>query len=256
MPEVFLLQEILKLHTSPPAVLSTHEVHLWVFDLRCNTAWIGLHDWMLSPEEKIRARKFHYQNDRNKYLSRRIFRRQVLGSYLQRVPATLCFEQEQNGKPCLKQRDQDPILHFSSTHSERWCVIAVSTSGPIGVDLEMVQWHEDYLGLSRQYFSAMERAALSKIAESRLARAFFKTWTRKEALLKATGLGLQHTLDTFSVNCTARLSRPQFHQGAGAIADTGTWWVQDVSADCKLRDFTAALVTPFQVKGLLAQKWK
>lgn len=99
------------------------------------------------------------------------------------------------------QTQEDPLnqrlhpLSCSVSYCSRGLIVAASRSGPVGVDLESIVPLE--LDLYRNYCSEAEWQFISG-AEDPL-RAFYSTWTRKEAVLKACGTGLHnelHRLDT------------------------------------------------------------
>ena len=56
------------------------------------------------------------------------------------------------------------------------------------------------MALARRYFSEQEIAALSKFDEGELYRAFIHTWACKEAVVKASGVGIANQLCRFSVD--------------------------------------------------------
>lgn len=70
----------------------------------------------------------------------------------------------------------------------------------MGVDLERVRDIKDWRSVARRFFSSWENLQLKKIAECEQQRAFFLCWTRKEAVIKGTGEGLQAQLDSFDVS--------------------------------------------------------
>ncbi len=72
------------------------------------------------------------------------------------------------------------------------------------MDVELVRPLPDAEGVARSFFTKGERDALAALPEERRLRAFYETWTRKEALLKAFGSGLTVPLDSFEVTLTSR----------------------------------------------------
>src|SRR5262249_46751920 len=100
-----------------------------------------------------------------------------------------------HGKPSLAGRDD---LHFNFSDSGSLGCLAVSTSGPLGVDIERCR-ERDYIGLADRYFSASEYPILEAMPDTEHGPAFFRGWTRKEAFLKAVGSGLSTRLDAFDV---------------------------------------------------------
>ena len=136
-------------------------------------------------------------------------------------PAALVLDRtcrcgEPHGKPRLAGRGDDP--GFSLTHSGALVGVAVGT-GPVGVDVEAHRPLSGLDGLVRHALSPAELAAGTPDGSG-----FLVTWTRKEALLKATGEGLSSPMDAIT------LSPP--HAPARVLGWTGTggnWWVADVA---------------------------
>ena len=65
----------------------------------------------------------------------------------------------------------------------------------LGVDLEHIRVPHDFDSLAAQFFARVEVDSLREIPEDERLEAFFNCWTRKEAILKATGTGLSFPLD-------------------------------------------------------------
>jgi 4'-phosphopantetheinyl transferase len=68
------------------------------------------------------------------------------------------------------------------------------------VDVEEAAPFADMASVAAQFFSPVERRSLGATAGRCDARAFFCCWTRKEAYLKADGIGLFAPLDCFDVS--------------------------------------------------------
>lgn len=94
------------------------------------------------------------------------------------------------GRPHGAPRLPDHPLSVSISHSGDWAVVAVATAPAVGVDVEQVV-PVDLAGLGRQVLAAGEEAATPA--------AFFRYWTRKESVLKATGDGLRVALTRVGV---------------------------------------------------------
>lgn len=81
---------------------------------------------------------------------------------------------------------------FNLSHSAQHGLLALHAGGlPLGVDLELARPFERAARIAARHFNAAEAAAVATAAEGAEREAvFFRTWTRKEAYLKLTGLGL------------------------------------------------------------------
>jgi 4'-phosphopantetheinyl transferase len=155
----------------------------------------------LSADERARASRLRSEPLRRRFVNGRIAMRGILGRY-QGVgaPDDVKFRYGAHGRPSLAERSGP---HFNFTRSGPLALCAVARSPAVGVDLELVRRIPEAASITRQYFSAREQALLASLdvpAESAVfQQAFYDTWTRKEAFIKALGLGLAQPLDAFSV---------------------------------------------------------
>ena len=78
-------------------------------------------------------------------------------------------------------------------------LVALTRCAPIGVDIEPVRELNDREALVKRFFSTTEQAAFADVPEVHRNDCFFNIWTRKEALIKANGIGLSAPLDAFDV---------------------------------------------------------
>ena len=154
----------------------------------------------LSLEERARADRFHFANDRNRFVAARGLLRELLGRYLQQAPAALEFSYGRHGKPALSGKEASSGLCFNLSHSAGLAVYAIAKERNLGIDVEHVRPDSAGDDIAQRYFSAREVSDLRTLPPEERVAGFFHCWTRKEAYLKATGMGLQIPLDSFSVS--------------------------------------------------------
>jgi 4'-phosphopantetheinyl transferase len=95
--------------------------------------------------------------------------------------------EEPHGKPQVAGTD----VELSISHSGSRVGVAVTRGVPVGLDVEQAGGRNTDIGLlSRNVLNETELAVFEALPAERRERAFFTYWTRKEALLKATGDGL------------------------------------------------------------------
>ena len=150
----------------------------------------------LSREEHERASRL--RRGRERWIVARSLLRRVLGGCLGCQPREIELRLGPNGKPELAGFDREPTPHFNLSHSGEMVTIAVAPT-PVGVDVEQLRDLADLPGLARHSLGADERSALDALPVARRAEGFIAAWTRKEAYLKARGLGLAQ-LKSVSVN--------------------------------------------------------
>ena len=188
--------------SAPPATLPPidDDVHIWRVNTTAVTESINLDDTVLSDAERQRARRFHFDQDRHRFVVAHRSLRFILARYLDRSPAKIDYVYGERGKPVLDRSPGDVGLTFNMSHSGEWVLIAVGRDREIGVDIEQIRPDIDLEGISRRFFSPAEVDALFALASNLRDEAFFRCWTRKEAYIKARGGGLSIPLAQFVVS--------------------------------------------------------
>jgi surfactin synthase thioesterase subunit/phosphopantetheinyl transferase len=183
--------------TDCPA-LAADEVHVWRIPLEQPPDYLEALRQTLSTDEMERAGRFYFEKDQRHFVAGRGILRIVLGRYLGRAPERLAFSYNPQGKPALAG-DVAGALSFNLAHSHGLALLAVARRGQIGVDVERIR--PEFAGeqVAERFFSPAEVASLRSLPGDRRHEAFFACWTRKEAYLKATGMGLSLPLDCFDV---------------------------------------------------------
>jgi 4'-phosphopantetheinyl transferase len=178
--------------------IAPDEVHVWAWALEPAMADLPAHIEILDQQERERMQRFHFSPDRTRYAVAHANLRRILGAYLQQPAAGLRFHADGFGKPSLHQNESSSPLHFSLSHCRSIALLAVATGRPVGVDVEEVRPIEAEVADS--HFSASERVQLNRLQGDAWLLGFYRCWTRKEAILKAEGVGLSRPLDSFDVS--------------------------------------------------------
>ncbi|GCE14597.1 4'-phosphopantetheinyl transferase family protein [Tengunoibacter tsumagoiensis] len=182
---------------SKPLSLTEQEIHVWRAPLVYSAPTLQHLQTLLSADEDVRAKRFHFEKDRTLWIAARGILRLLLSQYLSQPPHTFHFTLNDYGKPYLSA----PLpLYFNLSHTKELAIYAFSLTREIGIDIEYMQRTIDYEELARFSFSAFEYAELQTLAEAERHEAFFRCWTRKEAYIKARGMGLSFPLDKFDVS--------------------------------------------------------
>ena len=205
--------------------LDERELHVWRVSLAAGDGPADLGWATLSPDERARARRFHFDHDRRRFVLARGALRRILARYVWREPAQLVIAYGEGGKPELA--DARRRVEFNLSHSDELALIAVGRHGALGIDVERARPVPDMDELARRFFAPGESATLAAVAPERRAEAFFACWTRKEAYVKARGEGLSMPLASFEVSLApgepARLVRT-----TGDAAGPPRWSLHDL----------------------------
>ena len=188
-----------------PAELPALErtVHVWAVPLDDARVDLDGGRELLSPDERERAARFHFEQHRRRYLIAHIALHWILSRYLQIDPAQLSFELGSNGKPKLTAALASNGVEFNLSHSNEMALLAVNRIGEVGVDIEYVKPDFKFEEIAERFFTAREATALRELPSELQRQAFFKCWTCKEAFLKAKGTGLSGKLDEVEITLGA-----------------------------------------------------
>lgn len=189
----------------------------------------------LAPEERDRAQRFRFVADRRHYIACRGAMREILSHYLEVEPSAIRFTLNRYGKPMLVESD----VRFNVSHSGQWAMLAVTRGRQVGIDIERMDPRFAQEQIPERFFSPREVADLRSLPAHEQVAAFFRCWTRKEAYIKARGMGLALELDSFDVTL-----RPD---QAPALDRAGNWSIRNLEAPA---GYAAAIVAeggPFNV---------
>jgi len=197
----------------------------------------------LSPEERDRASWFHRPEDAARFATGRTIARRLLGARLGVAPAAVDLVVPQRG---WKPRVPGMTLDLSIAHAGGLVVVAVADGAEVGVDVEGGPEAARALDEAtwRGATSPAERDAAGPLSwpvsgppPTATVDAFVRTWTRKEALLKAVRLGLAVPMDALTLRDG---SPPSVVATSAGLPSPGDLVVLDVDAPPGLRIAVAA----------------
>lgn len=182
--------------------LNTGQVMLWRIPL------VGWSDqdlaWMqkqLGRVESTRMSKLSSASAIQRFTICRSVMRGILSHYLQCDAGALTLAYNRYGKPGLSADilRQHP-LYFNLSHSGNFALFALTKDAEVGVDIEYDGKSRDVLRLAQRFFHPQEYRALQQLVPEQRQLAFIRAWTRKEALAKAVGSGIQFAFNRFEVS--------------------------------------------------------
>jgi 4'-phosphopantetheinyl transferase len=228
--------------------LARGEIHIWRASLATDEPTLRSLEATLADQERERARRFIFEQDRNRYVVARGILRDLLGKYLRCAPASIEFVYGPYGKPSIANARSRPAICFNLSHSHGLAVVAIAQEREVGIDVELIRAEFASEVIAKRYFSTKEVDELGKLPAELRSEGFFLCWTRKEAYIKAKGDGLQIPLDSFDVS----LSPGQ--PATLSSADEPRWGVESfVPSLIKERRFVAAVVA--DGKDWIARYW-
>jgi 4'-phosphopantetheinyl transferase len=180
----------------PIFLLKPGEVHVWLFDLDDLGQGLPVWEQLLSEDEIWRSKRYHFEQDRQRFVARRGLLRQLLGHYCGTAPEEITYRTNQFGKLSMSSQP----VHFNLSASQNRVAFAFTLGKEVGVDIEQVRLLPELDRMAEHWFSPAERVSLFALSPEMQLDAFYHVWTQKEAFIKAHGEGLSLPLQDFSVS--------------------------------------------------------
>ena len=172
------------------AMIRSGEVHVWHGSLEADPEPVA-------PAEAARARRMRAPSRHHEFLVCRGALRRILAATLGIDPLAIPLIDGSHGKPMLGPGDLPPV-GFNVSHSgDRFMVVVAAALEP-GADIERIRPRRSLPALARRFFSRAEREEVAAAPDP--LHAFYRIWTRKEAVVKADGRGVGIGLGRFDVN--------------------------------------------------------
>ena len=150
--------------------------------------WAAFRD-VLDAEERARADRFAIDAVRHRFVLAHAALRLILARRLGGDWRDIRYGKTGNGKPCLATPPASGPVEFNMSHSGDRVLVALSDR-PVGVDLEALRPIDRIRDLAERVCTERELMALDGVPPEDATSSLLRLWTCKEAVVKATGLGL------------------------------------------------------------------
>lgn len=186
----------------------------------------GFHDSdclpVLSEKEITRAAKFCLEADKRRYIVSRAILKRLLSRFLHIDEKEIELNYSKDGKPFLPGNHN---LQFNSSHAGDAFVIGFAHGREIGVDVESLYRELNISNMQSYLFTPAELELFHALDHDRRHETFVNSWTRKEAMLKATGNGLAQSMNALDL---AFIKNGQFalERGSGYPENKTDWFLE------------------------------
>lgn len=201
-------------------------VHVAMFDLHDWSPWLADAYVMLDGADVKRVQGRRVVSDRHQLALGYALHRLVLGKLLDCDPIDAPIRRDAKGCPYVAGH----ALTTSLSHADQCVAIAVATSGPVGVDIELAARAPVLPEIAERVCHPAETAGMASLPGIARSEAMLALWVRKEAFLKAAGIGLQREMQTFAAPDDGLLALPGGALTRIRMLDAGAHWVAAVSS--------------------------
>ena len=175
----------------------------------------------------------------------------LLSQYLHTDSQDVHFRVNAYGKPALAFPSQRYPLQFNLSHYANVALFAFSLQRQLGVDVEYMRADIPYDQLAQYSFSTYEQTVLRRLPTEQKHQAFYNCWTRKEAYIKARGMGLSLPLDLFDVSLSPGEPAALLHSREGS-QEVLRWSMQELIPE---PDYAGALAVEGRDWQLYCWHW-
>ncbi|WP_379935326.1 4'-phosphopantetheinyl transferase family protein [Maribacter chungangensis] len=187
----------------------------------------------LNEAELKRSQKYHFKKDEHRFVICRALLKISLAAHVGLSVDEITIAAGQNKKPYLPSH---PKVFFNVSHTNKYALIAISDA-LVGVDVEKIDREYDYSEVVPTVFNDTDSHKIAFAVDKPYT--FFKLWTRKEAVVKATGKGIgenfkeipasdgKHILPSALLSNVQNLSVLSFNMGNDHLASVALEGTKD-----------------------------
>ncbi len=191
------------------------------------SGWGGAATAQLHDSERLRVDRHRLMEQRRvlalAYALHRLFLAECLGC----EPAAVSLRRDDRGCP----RVDIPAIRTSLSHADGAFAMAVTRGGPVGVDIEAAARDTAMDEIAERIWHPQEAAGLALQDGPERRKALLALWVRKEAVLKAMGVGLALEMNTLVAPVDGLALLPQHAEPIWSLQlDAGSEWVAAVAS--------------------------
>ena len=164
-------------------------IQLWLSSLQQPVQSMRQLYLTLAPSERRRAQRYRFSQDRRSYIACRGILKSLLARYADLPADEIRFCYGAHGKPALQHDGTGHSIHFSVSHSNQVALFGISRNRELGVDIEYRRPVAEMDAIAGEMLDQADFARYIRLSADAKCEFFFDCWARREALLKAAGIG-------------------------------------------------------------------
>ena len=177
--------------------------------------------------------------------------RTFLGTYLELRPEEIRFQLGPYGKPSVVAEQNPEGLSFNMSESQGHALYGITRERAVGVDIERIRDVNNMERIITDTFTPAEQAAFRGLSMDEKRGMFFACWTRKEAFVKAVGLGLSLPLSSFDAPLGGETPAP-LSRLDGNVGDASRWTIHPLTP---VEGLAGAVAIESPVASLCCRRW-
>lgn len=197
---------------APP--LDANALHVWTWNLDVDRGGLSRYEEVLSADEWRRVGHYASRLPACRFIVRRGMLRRIVSRYVDQQPRNVRFEYNPHGKPILAT-ELAAGLQFNLSDSGDLAALAICLQQPVGIDIEQLRPPPTPVagGLESYSLAPRELEHFERVPEPERSLRFLRAWTRREAIVKAEGVGLQLLTGQLELEELADHQEPAWEEG-------------------------------------------
>ena len=190
--------------------------------------WLSDAGNLIDAVERGRIERRRFATDREELTLCYALHRLLLGKVLGCDAGDVPIGRDALGCPRLASGP----LHTSLSHARGCVALAVTGAGPVGIDIESAERAALMPEIAGRVCHSTDAAVLAGFIGASWNAQLLALWVRKEALLKAAGIGLARDMNTFALpeDGVLQLSSPEGSLTRVQLLEIGPDWMAAVAA--------------------------
>lgn len=174
-------------------------MHIYHINFSKHTCLVPYLAGYLTDQELRKAEQYLLPEQTYQYIICRGLLRWILSKQLSCNPREVPISYGAYGKPFIDSLKGKQNLHFNISHCKGYALIALTKVGMVGIDIENMRFLKDLESLADSCLGEKEKDFVWKSRGLIRSWAFLSCWTRKEALVKGMGLGIDRDLKEYDL---------------------------------------------------------
>lgn len=222
-----------------------NEIHIYWTNTSIYKKYIFHVASTLSNTEIEIAGKYKFKRDKERYLISRYLLKKILSGYTDIPANNIIIKNSFYGKPEI---ENELKIKFNLSHSGDKIVFAFTLNNEIGIDIEKIEFSVNHMEIAENYFSEDEIFLLKKQKED-IVNNFYYIWTRKEALLKAIGVGMLPDLK--KISAIKNYFLPDLELKEINLNKEKVWYIESIDID---NSYKTSIAYKRQTKNIMIKE--
>ena len=156
--------------------------------------------------------------------------REILSYYLSIDKNLIRLHESRYGKPYLAFPAVRQKLYFNISHTKGYLAFALSTSTPVGIDIEKVDRNVRLQSLMGRFFHSKEIIKFLNYSNEERGKHFIRYWTLKESFVKGLGTGIVTSFTSFYLAVEAERTYRVIPDDEKLRDEYSSWRIQSILA--------------------------